>query len=166
MRATREDVRNVELVTRGYTVSVETAALGRIGEHYVMRDRQGHRIALPLAVHPKHLLQVWAAFRRAIDSGRPMPARSADGIVLSSSVEWRPVGDDGFATGILGDGAEQVSVTVEYHPDGLWEWLAWQSNDPGSAHSGSPDGATRECRERDARLLPVEPDARDVPAAA
>jgi hypothetical protein len=56
---------DLDLVTRGYTISVRTAAFGRIGEQYVMRDRNGHRVALPLDTQPDFLLEVWTAFRRA-----------------------------------------------------------------------------------------------------
>jgi hypothetical protein len=56
---------DLDLVTRGYTISVRTAAFGRVGEQYVMRDRKGHRVALPLDTQPDILLEVWTAFRRA-----------------------------------------------------------------------------------------------------
>ncbi len=52
----------VERVTSGYTIRVRTAALGRVGGQYVMRDRKGRRIALPVTTEPDHLLKVWAAF--------------------------------------------------------------------------------------------------------
>jgi hypothetical protein len=55
----------LDLVTRGYTISVRTAAFGRVGEQYVMRDRNGHRVALALDTQPAFLLEVWTAFRRA-----------------------------------------------------------------------------------------------------
>jgi hypothetical protein len=65
---------NVELVTSGYTISVETAALGRVGERYVMRDGKRHQIALPLATETDHLREVWTAFLYAAASSGPMPA--------------------------------------------------------------------------------------------
>jgi hypothetical protein len=64
----------LDLVTRGYTISVRTAAFGRIGEQYVMRDRNGHRVALPLDAQPDFLLAVWTAFRRAAAEMEPVPA--------------------------------------------------------------------------------------------
>ena len=64
----------VDLVMHGYTISVKNAALGRIGPLYVMRDAKGHRITLPVATESRHLCEVWAAFRRAVAAGRPMPA--------------------------------------------------------------------------------------------
>jgi hypothetical protein len=63
----------VELVTRGYTVSVEDAALGRIGDRYVMRDGKGHLIGLPVATETDHLREVWTAFLEAAVSSEPMP---------------------------------------------------------------------------------------------
>jgi hypothetical protein len=64
---------DVERVFRGYTISVRTAALGRIGEDYVMRDRKGHRIVLPIATQPDRLMEVWAEFRRAATGVEAMP---------------------------------------------------------------------------------------------
>src|SRR5213082_2431339 len=98
------DLRDVELVTRGYTISDHTTALGRVGEQYVMRDRNGHQIALPLATQPDRLLRAWTDFRHAAaaDMRRPgMP--TTEPIMLSSEVmsprrlEWHLSGADGFA---------------------------------------------------------------------
>jgi hypothetical protein len=75
---------DVELVTHGYTVSVRTAALGRIGRKYVMRDRRGRQIALPVATQPDHLLEVWTAFLRAAADNGPMPAMLSGEVVSSN----------------------------------------------------------------------------------
>jgi hypothetical protein len=75
---------DIELVTRGYTVSVRTAALGRVGRKYVMRDRRGRQIALPVATQPDHLLEVWTAFLSAAADNGPMPA-TLSGEVVSSN---------------------------------------------------------------------------------
>jgi hypothetical protein len=76
----------VELVTRGYTVSAEKdAALGRIGDRYVMRDRKGHLIGLPLATKSDHLREVWTAFLQAAVSSEPMPAVLCGETVASRS---------------------------------------------------------------------------------
>jgi hypothetical protein len=53
---------DVTLVRGGYTVSSPTAAFGRIGELYVMRDNQGHKVALPVPTEPGHLLEVLCGF--------------------------------------------------------------------------------------------------------
>jgi hypothetical protein len=63
---------DLDLVTRGYTISVRTAAFGRIGEQYVMRDRKGHRVALPLDTQPDFLLEVWTAFNAAAAEKEPV----------------------------------------------------------------------------------------------
>jgi hypothetical protein len=61
-------------VRDGYTVSSPTAAFGRIGELYVMRDNNGNKVALPVATEPDHLREVWSAFQSAAVHDRPMPA--------------------------------------------------------------------------------------------
>ena len=93
--------RDLDLVTRGYTISVRTAAFGRIGEQYVMRDRNGRRVALPLDAQPNFLLAVWTAFRRAaaetepvmsIATGETVFAGEGDGLpVAPPDSEWRLV---------------------------------------------------------------------------
>ena len=74
---------DLDLVTRGYTISVRTAAFGRIGEQYVMRDRNGHRVALPLDAQPDFLLEVWTAFSRAAAEKEPA-ASMATGETVSA----------------------------------------------------------------------------------
>jgi hypothetical protein len=76
---------NVELVIRGYTLSVEDAALGRIGDRYIMRDGKGHLIGLPLATKSDHLREVWTAFLQAAVSNEPMPTVLCGETVLSHS---------------------------------------------------------------------------------
>jgi hypothetical protein len=63
MSATDDADREIELVARGYTVSTRAAALGRIGGDYVMRNRDGTRVALPLSTEIDRLRAVWTAFR-------------------------------------------------------------------------------------------------------
>jgi hypothetical protein len=70
---------NVELVTSGYAISVETAALGRIGERYVMRDSKGHLIGLPVATETDHLREVWTAFLQAAGKQRADAHRAVRG---------------------------------------------------------------------------------------
>ena len=65
---------DVNLVTQGYTISVGTAAFGRIGDQYVMRDRTGQRITLPVTTQPGLLLEVWRVFQRAAARSEAMPA--------------------------------------------------------------------------------------------
>jgi hypothetical protein len=78
---------NVELVTGGYTISVEDAAFGRIGDRYVMRDGKGHLIGLPLATKTDHLREVWTAFLQAAVSSEPMPA-----VLCGETVQSDPQG--------------------------------------------------------------------------
>jgi hypothetical protein len=96
---------DTERVTSGYTISVGTAALGRIGAQYVMRDRKGHRIVLPVSTRPDRLLEVWAAFQRAANRSEAMPAMLA-GEMVSSSLRTRgaasAVGDRRMATNLTG----------------------------------------------------------------
>jgi hypothetical protein len=67
-------VNDVRLVRNGYTVSSPTAAFGRVGEEYVMRDNHGHRVALSVAASPDHLCEVWGAFQCSVASDQTMPA--------------------------------------------------------------------------------------------
>jgi hypothetical protein len=76
---------DVTLVRSGYTVSSPTAAFGRIGELYVMRDNQGHKVALPVPTEPDHLREVWAAFQRAAARNGPMPTTLFGEIVQSGA---------------------------------------------------------------------------------
>ena len=76
---------DVTLVRDGYTISSPTAAFGRIGELYVMRDNNGHKVALPAATEPDHLREVWAAFQCAAARHRPMPATLFGEIVQSGT---------------------------------------------------------------------------------
>jgi hypothetical protein len=69
MSATDEAAREIELVARGYTVSTRAAALGRIGGDYVMRNRDGTRVALPLSTEIDRLRAVWTAFRSRSSGG-------------------------------------------------------------------------------------------------
>jgi hypothetical protein len=77
MSATDEAAREIELVARGYTVSTCAAALGRIGGDYVMRNRDGIRVALPLSTEIDRLRAVWTAFRAhpSGDAGVPSTTR-------------------------------------------------------------------------------------------
>jgi hypothetical protein len=81
---------DLDLVTRGYTVSVRTAAIARIGEQYVMRDRSGHRLTLPVNTQHDLLLEVWTAFRRAAAKSEPMPAIASGKTVSASAEEVQP----------------------------------------------------------------------------
>jgi hypothetical protein len=64
---------DVRLVCAGFTVSNPTAAFGRIGEEYVMRDNYGHRIVLSVDTQTDHIREIWGAFRDAATGDLPMP---------------------------------------------------------------------------------------------
>jgi hypothetical protein len=78
-------VGDVKLVRDGYTVGSRTAAFGRVGERYVMRDNKGYRITLPIATVPDHLREVWKAFQGAAAGEESMPATFYGEIVESVS---------------------------------------------------------------------------------
>lgn len=82
---------DVRLVCAGYTVSNPTAAFGRIGEEYVMRDNHGHKIALSGDTQTDHLREVWGAFRDAAAGNLPMPPTLFSETVESSH-ESHPTG--------------------------------------------------------------------------
>ena len=64
---------HTELVQNGYTVSTPGAAFGRIGTVYVMRDHDGHKVAVPINTTTEHLREVWEAFDSAAAGAEPMP---------------------------------------------------------------------------------------------
>jgi hypothetical protein len=81
---------DLDLVTRGYTISVRTAAFGRIGEQYVMRDRKGRRVALPLDAQPDYLLEVWTAFSRAAAEKEPVVSMATGETVSAGEGDGLP----------------------------------------------------------------------------
>jgi hypothetical protein len=59
------------------TVSTRAATRGRIGGDYVMRNRDGARLALPVTTEIDRLRAVWTAFRSrpSGDAGVPSTTR-------------------------------------------------------------------------------------------
>ena len=78
-------VNDVKLVCDGYTVGSHTAAFGRVGGQYMMRDNGGHRVALSIGTGPDHMREVWEAFQCAAAGEQSMPAVLFGETVRSSS---------------------------------------------------------------------------------
>jgi hypothetical protein len=142
------DTRDVELVTRGYTISDNATAFARIGARYVMRDRRGHQVALPLATHPDRLLQAWMDFRHAAAANMREPEMmTSETITLSNEVvaphrlEWHWLEADGFAAVLVCEGPTRMSLIVERRPGGRWEWQVWRQHERRCVFSGRLDDA-------------------------